>query len=67
MTAALLFYSAESVSQHNFLRRRNLKKQISDFLFKSSTRDCVFQLEGNSIRDRVFIGASFFKILVSLL
>ena len=36
MTAALLFYSAESVSQHNFLW------QISDFLFKSSTRESAY-------------------------
>ena len=42
MTAALLFYSAESVSQHNFLLRRNVKKQISDFLFESSTRESAY-------------------------
>ena len=42
MTATLLLYSAECVSQHIFLRRRNVKKWISDFLFKSSSPESAY-------------------------
>ena len=42
MTAASLFYSAEWVSQHNFLWSRNLKKWILDFSFKSRSQESAY-------------------------